>query len=94
MGTDSPSTHWTHGGETVLSTWSVTFESTDTADVHQILANWLHQLGSDAIDVLCSSLGFTADGAVTLTVCYQPYTPATGPARSITHRPAQNPNNA
>lgn len=82
MATDRPDTHWTHGGETVLPTWAVTFESTDTADVYQIAASWLQQLGSDAIDVLCSSIGFTADGATTLALCYQPYTPATGPVRS------------
>ncbi|HEX5403146.1 MAG TPA: hypothetical protein VFX16_12670 [Pseudonocardiaceae bacterium] len=90
MGTDSPDTHWTHGGQTVLPTWAVTFESTDTADVYQIAANWLHQLGPDAIDILCSSIGFTADGAATLTVCYQPCTPATEPVRSMSYRSAHN----
>jgi hypothetical protein len=88
MGTDSDLEHWTHGGEPVLRTWAITLESTDTADVYQIAANWLEQLGPDAVDILCGSVGFTADGAATLTLCYQPCTPATEPIRSASHRPA------
>lgn len=77
---------WTQAGEPVLPTWAVTFESTDTADVYQLAANWMQQLGPAAIDILCSSVGFTADGAATLTLCYQPCGPATGPVRSLGQR--------
>lgn len=87
---DNHHDRWIHGGEPVLPTWAITLESTDTADVYQIAANWLQQLGPDAIDILCSSIGFTADGAATLTLCYQPCTPASEPVRSIAHRPAHN----
>lgn len=86
--------HWTHGGETVLPTWAITFESTDTPEVYQLAANWMQQLGPDAIDILCSSLGFTADGAATLTLCYQPCTPATGPVKSNSHRQHSHPGQA
>jgi hypothetical protein len=91
METDRRDAHWTHGGEPVLPTWAITLESTDTAEVYQLATNWMQQLGHDAIDILCASLGFTADGAATLTLCYQPCTPATEPIRSISHRQHLNP---
>lgn len=79
---DEHDSHWEHAGEIVLPAWAVTFESTNMVDVYELAASWLHRVEKDAIDILCSSVGFTVDNAVTLTVCYRATAEESGPVRA------------